>query len=71
LTERLLNGKGNGNDEAIRKEIAQIAARMIALTAAQEGDGSSIPAMIANAATDGGRKNLASRASDVIAQEKN
>ncbi|WP_320198315.1 hypothetical protein RMR16_010310 [Agrobacterium sp. rho-13.3] len=71
LTERLLNGKGNGNDEAIRKEIAQIAARMIALTAAQEGEGSSIPAMIANAAADGGRKNLASRASDVIAQQKN
>ncbi len=71
LTERLLNGRGNGNDEAIRKEISQIAARMIALTAAQEGDASPIPAMLATASGENGRKNLASRASDVMSQQKN
>ncbi|KQO75611.1 hypothetical protein [Rhizobium sp. Leaf262] len=71
LTERLLNGKGNGNDEAIRREIAQIAARMIALTAAQEGSASPIPAMIAKATDVTGRKNLANRASDAISQARN
>lgn len=70
LTERLLNVKGDKNDEAIRKEIAQIAARMIALTAAQEGDASPIPALIANAANDSGRQNLAGRANDLIARQK-
>lgn len=38
LTERLLNVRGTGNDEPIRREIARIAAQMIALTAAQEGE---------------------------------
>ncbi|WP_421359288.1 hypothetical protein [Agrobacterium rosae] len=71
LTERLLNGKGNGNDEAIRKEISQIAARMIALTAAQEGEASPIPAMIANTSSENGRKNLAILARDAFAQQKN
>nr|WP_210347830.1 hypothetical protein [Agrobacterium rosae] len=71
LTERLLNGKGNGNDEAIRKEISQIAARMIALTAAQEGEASPLPAMIANTSSENGRKNLAILARDAFAQQKN
>ncbi|WP_416407441.1 hypothetical protein [Agrobacterium rosae] len=71
LTERLLNGKGNGNDEAIRKEISQIAARMIALTAAQEGEASPLPAMIANTSNENSRKNLAILARDAFAQQKN
>ncbi|UHS57329.1 hypothetical protein [Agrobacterium vaccinii] len=71
LTERLLNGKGNGNDEAIRREISQIAARMIALTAAQEGETSPVHAMIADVGEDGGRKNLANRAIDAMGQLKN
>ncbi len=50
LTERLLTVKDRKNDEAIRKEIGQIAARMIALTAAQEGDASPLPALIAECA---------------------
>lgn len=68
LTERLLNVKGNGNDTALRKEIAQIGARMIALTAAQEGEASPIPALIANA--EGDRQNLAKLASDLVAKQK-
>lgn len=71
LTERLLNSRGSGNDEAMRREISQIAARMIALTIAQEGSASPIPSMIAAASSETGRKNLASRASDLIAQQTN
>ncbi|MDQ1186818.1 hypothetical protein [Agrobacterium larrymoorei] len=68
LTERLLNIKGDTHDEAIRKEIGQIAARMIALTAAQEGESSPIPALIANAESAGDRKSLANRASELMAR---
>lgn len=71
LTERLLNVKGDTNDKAIRKEIGQIAARMIALTAAQEGDSSPIPALIANAESAAGRQSLANRASELLARQKN
>lgn len=71
LTERLMNVRGNGNDDAIRREISQIAARMIALTAAQEGDTSPIQALIADAGEDSGRKSLAMRASDAMGQLKN
>lgn len=71
LTERLLNSRGNGNDEPIRKEIALIAARMIALTAKQEGANSPIPEILANAPAGSGRKNLASRASDILSERRN
>lgn len=70
LTERLLNIRGNGNDEAIRKEIALIAARMIALTARQEGANSPIPDILAKAPAQSGRRNLANRASDAISQRR-
>jgi chromosome segregation ATPase len=69
LTERLLNVKGTGNDDAIRQEIALIAARMIALTAAQEGETSPIPALIANAASDTNHQNLATRANELMAKQ--
>lgn len=68
LTERLLNIKGDTHDEAIRNEISQIAARMIALTAAQEGESSPIPALIANAESAGNRQSLANRASELMAR---
>ena len=68
LTERLLNIKGDTHDEAIRNEISQIAARMIALTAAQEGESSPIPALIANAESVGGCQSLANRASELMAR---
>ncbi|XUY26178.1 hypothetical protein RMR21_011320 [Agrobacterium sp. rho-8.1] len=71
LTERLLNGKGTGNDDAIRNEISQIAARMIALTAAQEGTTSTLPSLISNVSSKSSRKNLASRASDIMAGQRN
>ncbi|WP_425962874.1 hypothetical protein [Rhizobium nepotum] len=70
LTERLLNVRGTGNDEPIRREIARIAAQMIALTAAQEGDKSPIPGLLAKAAASTGRDSLATRASELMGKRK-
>lgn len=73
LTERLNRSRaGNGalvgaaedqQDEALRDEIADIAAKMIVLTAANEGEGSPIPKLIASqpAAPRGPRTSLADR----------
>ncbi len=66
LTERLLNVRGTGNDEPIRREIARIAAEMIALTAAQEGETSPIPGLLAKASKSSGRESLAKRAKVVM-----
>lgn len=66
LTERLLNVRGTGNDEPIRREIARIAAEMIALTAAQEGEKSPIPGLLAKASGSSGRESLAKRAKVVM-----
>ncbi|MGV2112278.1 hypothetical protein ACQZ46_13480 [Agrobacterium salinitolerans] len=66
LTERLLNVRGAGNDEPIRREIARIAAEMIALTAAREGEASPIPGLLAKASGSSGRESLATRAKVVM-----
>lgn len=66
LTERLLNVRGTGNDEPIRREIARIAAKMIALTAAQEGETSPIPGLLAKASGSSGRESLAMGASALM-----
>lgn len=66
LTERLLNVRGTGNDEPIRREIARIAAKMIALTAAQEGETSPIPGLLAKASGSSGRESLATGAKVVM-----
>lgn len=47
LTERLLKARADANDPALREEVAEIAARMIALTALREGSASPIPALLA------------------------
>ncbi|EGP57825.1 hypothetical protein Agau_C100188 [Agrobacterium tumefaciens F2] len=70
LTERLLNVRGTGNDEPIRREIARIAAQMIALTAAQEGEKSPIPALLAKASPSSGRESLAAQASALVEKRK-
>lgn len=70
LTERLLNVRGTGNDEPIRREIARIAARMIALTAAQEGDKSPIPGLLAKASGASGRDSLAVRAGALMGKRE-
>ncbi|MDS7597856.1 hypothetical protein [Agrobacterium tumefaciens] len=66
LTERLLNVRGTSNDEAIRREIARIAAQMIALTAAQEGETSPIPVLLAKSEGNSGRDSLAKRAAALM-----
>ncbi|MFK3779916.1 hypothetical protein [Agrobacterium sp. NPDC089420] len=70
LTERLLNVRGTGNDEPIRREIARIAAEMIALTAAREGETSPIPGLLAKASGSSGRESLAKRATVVMEKRK-
>ncbi|MFK3692368.1 hypothetical protein ACI2J4_19095 [Agrobacterium tumefaciens] len=70
LTERLLNVRGTGNDEPIRREIARIAAEMIALTAAREGEASPIPGLLAKASDSSGRESLATRAKVVMEKRK-
>lgn len=73
LTERLINIKNTNNDEAIRQEIAIIAARMIALTARLEGDNSPIPEILARdtANPDAKRQSLAQRANELLSQKPN
>ncbi|MDA5634263.1 MULTISPECIES: hypothetical protein [Rhizobium/Agrobacterium group] len=70
LTERLLNVRGTGNDEPIRREIARIAARMIALTAAQEGEKSPIPGLLVKASAASARESLATRAGALMGKRE-
>jgi hypothetical protein len=70
LTERLLNVRGTSNDEPIRLEIARIAAEMIALTAAREGETSPIPGLLAKASVSSERESLATRAKVVMEKRK-
>jgi Chromosome segregation ATPases len=68
LSDRLLKAKTAANDEALRDELASIAATMVALTAKAEGPDSPIHAMLAGKAsteTDG-RQSLAARARAII-----
>jgi chromosome segregation ATPase len=66
--ERLLDLKGEGHDEAMRREIADIAAKMIAITGQREGVGSPIRTMISGRSPekDNGRVSLAERASSLL-----
>lgn len=72
LSERLVNSKTASHDDALREEIADIAAIMVALTAAKEGSASPIPALLkpARAQTEGSRKSLASRARNMLPPEQ-
>ncbi|WP_426126927.1 hypothetical protein [Pararhizobium sp. PWRC1-1] len=68
LSEQLINSTSSAHDDAIREEIANIAATMVVLTAAKEGQGSPIPALLSAASTqpDGPDKSLAARARDML-----
>ncbi len=67
LSERLLNGKNTANDEALRQEMAAIAASMVAVTAAGEGKASPIHAILSGRTGTGGRESLAARARKSLA----
>lgn len=58
LTERLLKAKTATNDKALREEIADIAAKMIVLTAAREGERSPIPELLRAKSAKGPGKGL-------------
>ncbi len=72
LSEQLINSTSSAHDDALREEIADIAATMVALTAAKEGQGSPIPALLSTAGTqpDGPDKSLAARARDMLSPEQ-
>lgn len=58
LTERLIKAKTATNDKALREEIADIAAKMIVLTAAREGETSPIPELLREKSAKGAGKRL-------------
>jgi len=68
LSERLTNSKTDAHDEALREEVAEIAARMVAFTAMREGEHSTINRLLAgdDANMQTGRKSLARRAKELL-----
>jgi hypothetical protein len=72
LSEQLTHSASTAHDDALREEIADIAATMVALTAAKEGKGSPIPALLSTASTksDATDKSLAIRARDMLPPEQ-
>lgn len=69
--DAILSLHGTDRDEAMRHEIADIAARMIAITGQKEGSSSPIRSMISGRPQPGheGRTSLSERASKLIYQE--
>ncbi|WP_276120337.1 prolipoprotein diacylglyceryl transferase [Pararhizobium qamdonense] len=68
LAEQLISSTSAAHDDALREDIADIAATMVALTAAKEGEDSPIPGLLSTAATgpDGPDKSLAARARGML-----
>ncbi|HTO29599.1 MAG TPA: hypothetical protein VL202_00235 [Pararhizobium sp.] len=68
LADRLTHSTNDVHDDAIREEIADIAATMVMLTAAHEGSGSPIPALLkmAKEANGGAGMSLARRSRDML-----
>jgi len=67
LSERLLNGD-TGEDDAIRKEMAAIAADMVAMTASLEGKSSPIHKILSGKSTNGKRESLAAKSKTTLAK---
>lgn len=73
LAERLASVRGDANDAALREEIADVAARMIALTGTREGAASPVHGLLAGPAPrrkGKRRRSLAERARELTASEK-
>ncbi|WP_117191723.1 coiled-coil domain-containing protein [Rhizobium terrae] len=66
LAERLYKADG-GNDEAIRQELASIAANMVALTATAEGKSSPIHKILSGKSGDTKRESLAAKSKKTLA----
>lgn len=58
LTERLRKAKSSANDEALREEIADLAARMIVLTAVSEGPKSPVRELLSKGSFKGAGKRI-------------
>ncbi|OCP08022.1 MULTISPECIES: hypothetical protein [unclassified Ensifer] len=70
LSERLTNSKTAAHDEALRDEVAAIAAGMVALTATNEGTTSPILDLLSgNEDGPAGRKSLAKRVKDMLPRQ--
>ncbi|HEV7318642.1 MAG TPA: hypothetical protein VGO04_08535 [Ensifer sp.] len=71
LSERLTNSKTAAHDEALRDEVAAIAAGMVAVTAQNEGASSPILNILAGDKEEGpaSRKSLAKRAKDILPRQ--
>lgn len=72
LSDRLSKARSPSHDQAIREEIATIAANMVALTARKEGDASPIFDLLpkdAEMAEQGGRVSLAHRAAELLRKQ--
>ncbi|MBX9455146.1 MAG: hypothetical protein KL863_03450 [Rhizobium sp.] len=71
VAERLLNLKDGEHDEALRSEIADIAAKMVAVVAQREGMSSSLREMISGMPQNkvSGRTSLANRAARLMHQD--
>ncbi len=72
LSEQLTHSTSSAHDDAMREDIADIAATMVALTAAKEGPGSPIPSLLSTARTQPNvpDKSLAARARDMLPPEQ-
>ncbi|MGF9563504.1 hypothetical protein [Neorhizobium sp. JUb45] len=71
LGERLMKPRGKAGDDAIRAEMASIAASMVALTAATEGPSSPVHKLLeaSSEQSDNGRISLADRAREAISEQ--
>lgn len=72
LADRLTHSTSDAHDDAIREEIADIAATMVALTAAKEGSNSPIPALLqmAKEADGSAGMSLAKRSRDMLPPDR-
>ncbi|WP_411033379.1 hypothetical protein [Shinella sp. BYT-45] len=72
LTERLLAARSDVNDAALREEMADLASKMIVLTAAREGASSPVHDLIAtiDPALDGDERSLAQRVRERIGRDE-
>jgi hypothetical protein len=66
ISERLLNGD-TSDDDAIRKEMATIAADMVAMTASLEGKASPIHKILSGKSASGKRESLAAKSKKTLA----
>jgi chromosome segregation ATPase len=72
LSERLLAAKSGTNDGALREEMADLASKMIVLTAAREGAGSPVHDLLAtiDPAAEGDERSLARRVREQLSPDE-